>query len=28
VHIHHPASEFFALVHGLAVDEKDHPLTL
>jgi len=28
VHIHHPASEFFALVHGPAVNEKDHPLTL
>jgi len=28
VHIHHPASEFFALVHRPAVDEKDHPLTL
>jgi hypothetical protein len=28
VHIHHPPSEFFALVHGPAVDEKDHPLTL
>jgi hypothetical protein len=28
VHIHHPASKFFTLVHGPAVDEKDHPLTL
>jgi hypothetical protein len=28
VHIHHPASEFFTLLHGPAVDEKDHPLTL
>jgi len=28
VHIHHPTSEFFALVHRPAVDEKDHLLTL
>jgi hypothetical protein len=27
VHIHHPASEFFTLVHGLVVNENDHPLT-